>query len=819
MARNTVALTSVAGVAAALVLVFALFSASSLFPGGNTGNIMQVSQSKTSTGGSVVPVNSTLGNSTTSFPTFAIASSQALKKFASIDELQSYITASLANSQRVSGAGLYQGFLPHAGGAPMAAMPYGAATQSGGVYAPSAPAPQGLNAQDKAAGSPTASGAVSLQHSSTNVQVAGVDEPDFLKNDAKYAYILSGDKLTIIDAYPPNNASITIKFGLDIPQGQTLQNMFLSGDRLVVFYQDYSQDYVIPQYDYIPQPVSNPRTHIVLIDISDRENPKILHDYKVSGAYSDARMIGDYAYVITSSNIDDYYHPAVPRVMESSKVIAMPDVYYFDNPEQSFSFTTVTSLKISAGNVQSKTFLMDPASTVYASETNLYITYQKYMPYNFYQSNSKDRFFKAVVPLLPSGVQSQIQSVSQDSSLSSADKWDKISTILQNYYNTLSESDKSNLYEKIQQSLADYDAKLQQDLQKTVIHKIALGANGTLNYVARGEVQGRLLNQFSMDENGTNFRVATTSEYYSQYRTFQSSNVFVLDDKLNTVGSLEQIAPNESIYSARFIGDRLYLVTFRQVDPLFVIDLSSSQPKVLGSLKLPGFSTYLHPFDATHIIGIGRNTQDNGYGGVEPLGVQLALFDVSDVSHPVKVGGAVIGGQGTDSEALYDHKAFFFDSQKGILSIPVTFTQYGPPVPLEGGAAPAASGAPSSQGSAASTIMPIRPPSNFWRGFYVFGVDASGGFTLKAKIAHFSSDVESGLYPYYGGQGGRTFYIGNVLYTVSANMVMKMNSLDDPSHELNTIDFGNGGGIVKYGQPPTAEAGNGTVHSSAPAPG
>ena len=146
--------------------------------------------------------------------------------------------------------------------------------------------------------------------------------------------------------------------------------------------------------------------------------------------------------------------------------------------------------------------------------------------------------------------------------------------------------------------------------------------------------------------------------------------VYILDENLKTVGSLDKIAPDESIFSARFMGDRLYLVTFERIDPFFVIDLSENTPKILGKLKIPGFSNYLHPYDEDHVIGIGRDTVEKD-NRVRQLGIKLALFDVSDVSNPIVVDEVVIGTQRTDSMALDDHRAFLFDKNKDVLSIPI----------------------------------------------------------------------------------------------------------------------------------------------------
>jgi len=324
-----------------------------------------------------------------------------------------------------------------------------------------------------------------------------------------------------------------------------------------------------------------------------------------------------------------------------------------------------------------------------------------------------------------------------------------------------------------------------------VIHRIAIGSDGLIDYGSRGEVPGRLLNQFSMDEHGERFRVATTSEFWTPYGgSVLHNNVYVLDKEMEIVGELEQIAPGESIYSARFMGDRLYLVTFERIDPFFVIDLSEDDPKVLGELKLPGYSNYLHPYDEDHIIGIGKETKESQYGGIEILGVKLALFDVSDVQNPKVVDIFEIGGSGTDSEVLYDHKALLFDSSKNILSIPVSINpDYAEPRYTDDG-------------------QYIQP--KVWRGFYVFGVDPEEGFTLKGQVEHFHDTND--YYYIYGVQGSRSFYIDNVLYTVTLNNLIKMNDLENLD-EINQLKIGTTGEIIRY--PTPLVEGEGTT--SAPA--
>jgi uncharacterized secreted protein with C-terminal beta-propeller domain len=700
-------------------------------------------------------------------PTIFATASQALKKFASVDELKSYLSSVEANRGQLSE--LANGSTFFSNGALEVTIEDEARE--------SAPAPNAAPAQEGAPSQAQTNmdGAVTvdkdIDYSTTNVQVEGVDEPDFLKNDGKYVYILSGDRLTIVDASPAENASVTVRIALDIPQGQYLQNMFLNNDTLVIFYQDYRPDYVIQEYDFAPQEVYQPKTHALVLDVSDREDPKVLNDYEVSGSYNNARMVGDQVYLITTSDLYDYRNPIIPYVAESSRMVIRPDIYYFDNPDLYYAFNTITSIDLANTDpeqaVNSTSFLMNPSSTLYMSEDNIYIAYQKYQPYYYYQTNTRDRFFEAVLPLLPEDVQQEIRDIENNDQLSSSEKWDRVSELLQDTYNRMSDADKDRLFEDIRQALAEYDERIAKETQKTVIHKISVGSDG-INYESKGEVPGRLLNQFSMDESGDRFRVATTSDFYSPYSgTTMYNNVYVLDEGMKTVGKLEDVARDESIYAARFMGDRLYLVTFRQIDPFFVIDMSQDDPKVLGKLKLPGYSSYLHPYDEDHVIGVGRDE-----------GIKLALFDVSDVRNPELVDTYEIGGSGSDSEVLYNHKAFLFDKSKNVLSIPVSmYPDYGVPQPFEGD-------------------RYVEP--KIWRGFYVFGVDPGAGFTLKGTVEHFN---DTGDYYYaYGTQGSRSFYIGEVLYTVTLNNAIKMNDLQS-IEEINTLDIGPTGGIIKSPAP------------------
>ncbi|PWM21356.1 MAG: hypothetical protein DBX44_08590 [Oscillospiraceae bacterium] len=197
-----------------------------------------------------------------------------------------------------------------------------------------------------------------------------------------------------------------------------------------------------------------------------------------------------------------------------------------------------------------------------------------------------------------------------------------------------------------------------------------LVTDGALSYLSSGRVSGTVNNQFSLDEYQGNLRIATTS--YGEDGE-PVNNVFVYDAAMELVGSVEGLAPGETIYSVRFIGDAAYLVTYEQVDPLFVVDLSDPEnPVVKGELKIPGFSEYLHPIDENTLLGFGKNTVMSRWGGSSEDGLKLALFDVSDPTDPREIASYLLGNAGSSSEVLNNHKAFLYDPQRKLVGFPAT---------------------------------------------------------------------------------------------------------------------------------------------------
>jgi len=296
------------------------------------------------------------------------------------------------------------------------------------------------------------------------------------------------------------------------------------------------------------------------------------------------------------------------------------------------------------------------------------------------------------------------------------------------------------------------------DVGGTSIHRIHIEGSA-MNYTTSGEVPGMVLNQFSMDEYDGHFRVATTT-----YGQTTQNNVYVLNMSLNITGSLTNLAPGETIYSARFMGERCYLVTFKKVDPLFVIDLKDPyDPEVLGYLKITGYSDYLHPYDENHLIGVGKETVEAEEGDFAWYqGVKISLFDVTDVSDPVEIDKYEIGDRGTDSPVLWDHKAFLFDRSRNLLVIPVSVAEI-------------------DQSKYSGEVPANAYGETVWQGAYVFDISVDNGLQLEGRVTHIedATGSEQGYhYSYSPLSVTRTLYIDDVLYTISGAKI-KMNSLEN----------------------------------------
>ncbi len=544
------------------------------------------------------------------------------------------------------------------------------------------------NENSESAAAPTLSGA---DHSSTNVQVAGVDEGDSVKTDGLYIYQLRTNdlKITRADGTALQNAST-----LTFDKQMTPSEFYLYGKKLVVI--GSQQQFVpymtpdLPQVRMIMPPMQSPKTKILFYDVSVPEKPQLLRSYETDGSYLTSRLTGGKLYLVANKYLNVYGlndTAVLPAFTDSltgkTQTLGYDQIRYFPD-------TVESNLMITLGfNVDSPTAEPDKGAylgsgdTVYASTDSLYI--------------AMNRYHYRVMTFAP-------------------------------------------------------DPSFQ---QTTEIFKFGL-MDGKVQFRAKGSVPGTLINQFAMDAQGGTFRVATTSgETWNAGENTSKNNIYVLNSAMAVQGKLEGLAPGERIYSVRFLGDRAYMVTFRQVDPFYVVDLKNpSSPSVLGYLKIPGFSDYLHPYDANTVIGFGKETVETK-NGVRTEGLKIGMFDVSDVRNPVERHKLVLGGAGSWSEVLNNHKALLFSKEKGVFALPVTLYDT------------------------------INGQSQFtWQGAYVYSLDPVKGFTLRGTSTHLSDqEIANAGIQWYDSQKNiqRIIYIGNVLYTLSDSGIK--------GHALDTMKY------------------------------
>ncbi len=518
--------------------------------------------------------------------------------------------------------------------------------------------------------------------SQTNNQIASVDEADIIKTDGNYIYTITGKTLFIIKAYPGEDAEVTSTIQLDNnPRG-----IFIDGNYVAVFGNT--------GHPTLLKRLGLGRTRgmsfFTIYDISDKDDPQVSKEYKFEGDYFEARMFGDYIYLITLAWPDARIQYPTPIILEGSVLKSVPvnDIIYFPIPYDSPQMATIHAVKLSEPekDISSKTLVVEGANNFYMSENNMYLTYTKYInEWQISQKVTRD----IVEPRLSPEEKALVERIKTADSdvLSPSEKEQKIMQVIQDFISFLDDGEQETLRDAIEKKVKETVRQYKYS-DFTVIHKVEVD-DGEIEVKASGSVPGHIINQFALDENDGNLRIATTAnERWEQFeeeemirkgeqtttkmmppirRSSSSNNIFTLDANLGIMDSLKGLAEGEQIFSTRFIGDRLYMVTFRQVDPFFVIDLSDPDDiKELGKLKIPGFSRYLHPYDEDTIIGIGRDATDEG----RQRGIKISLFDVSDVKNPKETAKWVAKERYSQTSAEWEHKAFLFSKEKELLVIP-----------------------------------------------------------------------------------------------------------------------------------------------------
>ena len=581
-------------------------------------------------------------------------------------------------------------------------------------------------------------------YSTTNIQVEGVDEPDIVKSDGKHLYVVGDNKVFIVDAYPAN--AMKVLATINSSDNEYISQIFIADNKLVIFAQQYNNyyggcegDVCIMEKSMIAPPYyqNTQYTKVYVYDTQDKTNPQEETKVKIEGNFFDSRLINDQLYIVTQKYIDTQ-NPQPPIYYLNEKRIAGPitDVYYFDYPDYSYQFTSITALNIDTEEVNTKTYLTGTSQALYVSEKNIFLAFQKKPDQNKYAT---DYIEEVALKLeeLPVSEKNKIKNI-QDSDDPSYMKISQVTQIIYDYSFSLEGKERENFDKDLEEKTLAFNKKMAKEFEKTIVHRIRID-EGDIDHKAQGEVPGSPLNQFSMDEHEGYFRIATTTgQSWSQTSL---NHLYVLDQDLEIVGQIEDLAPGERIYSARFLGDKAYMVTFRQVDPLYAIDLSDSHnPKVLGYLKITGYSAYLHPYDENHIIGIGMEASEEGR--VQEL--KVALFDVTDMENPKLLSSYDLTQSNPNvqsysySDALHDHKAFLFNKEKELLVIPVSYNSY--------------------DAKNYSTI-------ENWQGAYVFKINLKDGIKLQGKISHNENNQD------WQHMIRRTLYISDTLYTVSLQKI------------------------------------------------
>lgn len=527
-------------------------------------------------------------------------------------------------------------------------------------------------------------------------------------------YIYSISESKVIITDVRNPKEIKVAAEINFNDNSMPEDLILTKEKLIIISEsEYTSLY------------SEKNTIVRIYDIQDRTSPNLLKEYKMFEPYYTSRCIDNKLYVISSGNlrenedekneIDTYYIEDSTR-----KEIKLSDIKYLkDIKTKKQTIISTVDLYDVKQDVNLNSYLID-VSNAYVSENNIYLLYNDYkLLYNDYKNEYEYRI-KDIF-----GVKGILG---------------------------IKENEDENLGEG------------------TNIFKFNILENGQIKYQTKTLVKGKTVDQYSLDEKDGHLRIAL--------KDTEGTRVAILDNNLRTIGETERLAKGEKMYSSRFVGDKAYLVTYKTVDPLFTIDLSNEEnPKVLGQLKIPGYSNYIHPYDENHIIGIGIETEEeirrdsNGKvisNTAKIIGMKMALFDVSDVNNPRQISNTIIGDRRTTSAVLTNPKALLFSKEKELIAIPVNNYVEDFEAELN-----------EKTYDSMQTLYTSREDSRISEGYAVYKINIEEGFKLKGIIKH---DVKKrDKYNYYSYRVSskllRGLYIDNNLYTVSETAI-KVNDLE-----------------------------------------
>ncbi len=588
-----------------------------------------------------------------------------------------------------------------------------------------------------------------VPYSKTNIQVVGVDEPDVVKTDGKYIYLVKGREVLIIKAYPPTDMKlvdvikvsngyvkgvfvsngklivIAVKYGPPITRAPSLITKTVTRTVTIVEVEDgvtKTRTQAIPVTVVQPKPIPPiPPTYNTSVYVYKVVNGKaeLVGNVTVSGYYVTARMMSDNLYLIAQmpTFIIKGFVP-LPYV-GNVKVPPTSIIYFGKRP--GYTFTTILALNTDNMKYRATVLMLGRSSRVYVSTKNIYILSTTYIdPWTYMYKELMSYLTKYMPPELAKKVNEALKKNLPPWRLLSPELLREINK----WFNSLPESRRESIISDVVKFVNKRMSEI--PTQRTRIYRFEIDGLKVIPK-AEGEVPGVVLDQFSMDEYNGYFRIATTVTKYKviysvgelrwRFKPETYNNVYVLNMNLSIVGKLEKLAIGERVYAARYLGNLMYLVTYRRVDPLFGIDLSDPKhPKVLGFLKIPGYSEYLHPYmNNKYLIGIGVADTREGRG------IKVTLFDIRDPKN-IKVVSEVIVRDAYWSPLFANHRAFLMNTKEGYIAFPI----YGK-VP----------------------------------GLVLIGLN---GTILKYK----------GIIPEYGCYRG--LYIGNTIYAISYNMIKAVNS-------------------------------------------
>ncbi|MEV4375749.1 beta-propeller domain-containing protein [Streptosporangium sp. NPDC049644] len=515
-------------------------------------------------------------------------------------------------------------------------------------------------------------GAAPPEHSTTNTHEAGVDEPDLVKTDGDRVITVNRGVLRVVDT-ATRKVTGTLKL-VDAEQAWAPADLLVSGDRALVL---FSGGGIIP-YGAVAKRAPSPGPRYVLVDLSGE--PKVIGALTPDGSHVDARMVGSTVRIVVRSQPRIDFPDLGPDLSDNERtrrntevVTAAPieawlpkyeltsatgvtsdravDCERVSHPAEytGTSMLTVHTLDLSQALAETTPIsVAADGDTVYGTGSSLYVT-----------SNPHWWWPRSIEPPIVEEAPATTPTVAATPA-AAASGLDPAPTLLPEPAPTPTPSDTPPPSDTVSPTPA---ATPEEPAEETEVHRFDITAAGAPRYVASGKVPGRLLNQYSLSEHEGHLRVATTSTAGQH----SSSAVYVLDSgTLAERGRVGDLGLGERIYSVRFIGPVGYVVTFKQVDPLYTLDLRDpAAPRKTGELKITGYSAYLHPAGDGRLIGVGQEASEKG----RTLGTQVSLFDVSDPANPRRLSQMFQKDSG--SEAEWDPHAFLYWAKTGTAVLPL----------------------------------------------------------------------------------------------------------------------------------------------------